>query len=374
MEVPISTKSVYIQNLILMAFQADKPYNDLPLLPPSREMWETLTVYKILAEARAAMAELKGRMPIIPNPLMLINTLVLQEAKESSSIENIFTSSDKLYKAFASSTRVPDAQTKEVLRYRTALYDAWQKQQKKGLDLSLLVNIYKKIKDKEDGIRDTSVYIGNHFQVVYTPPCCHDVLIKKLDDWLNFAKKEDDIDPLIKMAILHYQFEAIHPFTDGNGRTGRVFNVLYLSQVGILDQPVLYLSQYINAFKSDYYRLLRRVTENGEWEAWLVYMLTAIKATAIETMKLINQIHELLQATIEKVKTEAEDIYSRELVDMLFVQPYCKISFLVDAGIASRNTASKYLNRLVQLDILELEKVGNESLYLNKKLYELLSK
>jgi Fic family protein len=357
-----------------MAFQSDQPYNDLPSLPPSAEAWETLAVYKILAEARAAMAELKGRMPIIPNPLMLINTLVLQEAKESSSIENIFTSSDKLYKAFASTTTEPDPQTKEVLRYRTALYDAWLQQQQSGIDLELLENIYRKIKDKEDGVRDNPVYIGNRFQVVYTPPCCFDVLSEKLDDWLNFVHTDDGIDPLIKMAILHYQFEAIHPFTDGNGRTGRVLNVLYLTQVGIIDRPVLYLSQYINAFKSDYYRLLRGVTENGEWKAWLMYMLTAVKATAIETLNLINQIQELLQETIEKVRTDAADIYSRELVDMLFVQPYCKISFLVDGGIASRNTASKYLNRLVELDILALEKIGNESLYLNKKLYELLSK
>lgn len=355
-----------------MAFRPDQPYNDLPLLPPAKKAWETLGVYKTLAEARAAMAELKGRMPIIPNPLMLINTLVLQEAKESSSIENIFTSSDKLYKAFASTTTEPDLQTKEVLRYRTALYDAWQKQQESGIDLPLLENIYRKIKDKEDGVKDTPVYIGNRFQVVYTPPCCHDVLIEKLSDWLNFAQSDNGIDPLIKMAMLHYQFEAIHPFTDGNGRTGRVLNVLYLTQVGIIDQPVLYLSQYINAFKSDYYSLLRGVTENGEWEAWLVYMLTAVKATAKETLNLINQIYELLQETIEKVRTDAADIYSRELVDMLFVQPYCKISFLVGGGIASRNTASKYLNRLVELDILELEKIGNESLYLNKKLYALL--
>lgn len=355
-----------------MAFRPDQPYNDLPLLPPAKKAWETLGVYKTLAEARAAMAELKGRMPIIPNPLMLINTLVLQEAKESSSIENIFTSSDKLYKAFASTTTEPDLQTKEVLRYRTALYDAWQKQQESGIDLPLLENIYRKIKDKEDGVRDTPVYIGNRFQVVCTPPCCHDVLIEKLSDWLNFAQSDNGIDPLIKMAMLHYQFEAIHPFTDGNGRTGRVLNVLYLTQVGIIDQPVLYLSQYINAFKSDYYSLLRGVTENGEWEAWLVYMLTAVKATAKETLNLINQIYELLQETIEKVRTDAADIYSRELVDMLFVQPYCKISFLVGGGIASRNTASKYLNRLVELDILELEKIGNESLYLNKKLYALL--
>ncbi|MAT52991.1 MAG: cell filamentation protein Fic [Saprospirales bacterium] len=356
-----------------MAFQPDIPYNDLPLLPPDKANWETLAVYKNLAEARAAMAELKGRMPIIPNPLMLINTLVLQEAKESSSIENIFTSSDKLYKAFASSTMDADPQTKEVLRYRVALYEGWQQQQNNGIDLSLIENVYRKIKDKNDGIRDSEVYLGNRYKVVYTPPCCYEILNEKLKNWVEFAKANDDIDPLIKMAILHYQFEAIHPFTDGNGRTGRVLNVLYLTQAGLIDKPVLYLSKFINAFKADYYRLLLGVTESSDWEAWVIYMLKAVKATAEETLKKLNQIFELLHNTIEKVRTEAGDIYSRELVDMLFVQPYCKISFLVNGGIASRNTASKYLNRLVDLGILELEKVGNESLYLNRQLYDLLS-
>jgi Fic family protein len=356
-----------------MTFSQTLPYNELPLLPPAKDKWETMEIYKLLADARAAMAELKGRMPIIPNPLMLINTLVLQEARESSSIENIFTSSDKMYKAFASSQTNPDSHTKEVLRYRTALYEGWQYQQKKGLDIDLLENIYRQIKDKTDSIRDKQVYIGNQFHLTYTPPCCRDLLIEKLKNWLKFALSEDSIDPLIKLAMLHYQFEAIHPFEDGNGRTGRVMNVLYLTQIGLLDQPVLYLSQYINTYKSDYYRLLKEVTENGNWEAWIIYILTAVKKTAKETLKKINAIHDLLHETIQKVKQEAPDIYSRELVDTLFMQPYCKIAFLVDGGIASRNTASKYLNRLFELDILEKENIANETLYLNKKLYDLLS-
>lgn len=356
-----------------MRFSNTLPYNELPLLPPSKNSWETMDVYKLLAEARAAMAELKGRMPIIPNPLMLINTLILQEARESSSIENIFTSSDKMYKAFASSQTTPDPHTKEVLRYRTALYEGWQYQQKHGLDIDLLENIYRKIKDKTDGVRDKQVYIGNQYHITYTPPCCRDLLIEKLKNWLEFALKKDNIDPLIKMTLLHYQFEAIHPFEDGNGRTGRVMNVLYLTQTGLLDQPVLYLSQYINTYKSDYYRLLKDVTENGNWSDWIIYMLTAVTKTAKETLKKINEIYDLLHKTIQKVKDEAPDIYSRELVDTLFMQPYCKISFLVDNGIASRNTASKYLNRLVELNILTSEKIANETLYLNKKLYELLS-
>lgn len=356
-----------------MSFSSTLPYNELPLLPPAKNQWETMEVYKLLADARAAMAELKGRMPIIPNPLMLINTLVLQEAKESSSIENIFTSSDKMYKAFASSQTIPDPHTKEVLSYRTALYEGWQYQQKHGLDINLLENIYRKIKDKTDGIRDKQVYIGNKFHITYTPPCCRDLLIEKLKNWLKFALNKDAIDPLIKMIILHYQFEAIHPFQDGNGRTGRVMNVLYLTQTGLLDQPVLYLSQYINTYKSEYYRLLKGVTENGNWADWITYMLTAVTKTAKETLKKINKIYDLLHETIQKVKDEAPEIYSRELVDTLFMQPYCKIAFLVDSGIASRNTASKYLNRLVELNILQSDKIANETLYLNKKLYDLLS-
>ncbi len=356
-----------------MAYSPVKPYNALPLLPPNLEQWETFTVYRILAEARAAIAELKGRMPIIPNPLMLINTLVLQEAKDSSSIENIFTTSDKLYRAFASTATQADPQTKEVLRYRTALYEAWQQLQHDDFSLELLENICRKIKNTQDGIRDTEVFIGNRFKVVYTPPCCRDVLVRKLNNLLEYIQDENQTDPLVKMAILHYQFEAIHPFIDGNGRAGRVLNVLYLTKVGVLEQPVLYLSQYINAFKTDYYRLLQEVTVSGHWEAWIIYMLTAVKATAIETLRKINAIHDLLRDTVEKVRTDAPDVYSRELIDMLFIQPYCKISFLVEAGIASRNTASKYLNRLVELDLLEKEQLGSEFLYLNKKLYELLS-
>ena len=311
-------------------------------------------------------------MPVIPNPLMLINTLVLQEAKDSSSIENIFTTSDKLYKAFASSTIQPDPQTKEVLRYRTALYEAWKHLQHNDFSVDLFEKIYRTIKDTNDGIRDIEVFIGNRFKVVYTPPCCRSILLDKLNNLLKYIKDDNQTDPLVKMAIIHYQFEAIHPFTDGNGRTGRVLNVLYLTRIGILDQPVLYLSQYINAFKTDYYRLLQQVTVNGNLEAWIIYILTAVKETAIETLRKINAIHDLLTDTVEKVRTDAPEVYSRELIDMLFVQPYCKISFLVEAGIASRNTASKYLHRLVELGLLEKVHFGNESLYLNKKLYELL--
>lgn len=350
-----------------------KPYNRLPLLPPSQEVWEKIEVYKVLAEARAALAELKGRCPVIPNPLMLINTLVLQEAKDSSSIENIFTTSEKLYRAFASSTIAADPQTKEVLRYRQALLAAWDNLKKTDLSVSIMENIYHEIKEKDDGVRDNEVYIGNAFEIIYTPPCCKKVILEKLNNWIDFTREDHAIDPLIKMAILHYQFEAIHPFSDGNGRTGRVLNVLFLSKFGLLDSPILYLSKYINAYKDDYYRLLKGVTNFGNWTAWIIYMLTAVKETAIYTLKKVNNIYSLFQETLDTVQKEIPDVYSYELVSLLFEQPYCKIAFLVDKGIASRNTASKYLGALEKIGILKKEQSGSESLYINKKLYQLLT-
>ena len=359
-----------------MSYKKDTPYNDLPLLPPDSKKWESIEIYKSLSEARAALAELKGRCPVIPNPMMLINTLVMQEAKDSSSIENIFTTSDKLYRAFASAKPDPDTQTKEVIRYRQATLDAWSKLQKNDISLKLIVNIFKQIKEAKDaeGIRDEAVYIGNAMKTIYTPPCRKKVLTEKLENWVEYANKNDGLDPLIKMAILHYQFEAIHPFTDGNGRTGRVMNVLFISKKGLLDKPVLYLSKYINEYKNDYYRLLKEVTENGNWADWILYMLKGVKETSVHTLQKVNDIYDLYKSTVEKVKKEANDIYSYELIEMLFNQPYCKISFLVDAGIASRNTASKYLGRLVEIGVLSKEQSGSESLYLNKELFKILSK
>jgi Fic family protein len=356
-----------------MSYHPEQPFNDLPLLPPGKDSWESFALYNQLAEARAALAELKGRAPVIPNPKMLINTLVLQEAKDSSSIENIFTTSDNLYKAFSSNAVVPDAPTKEVLRYRQALWNGWQKSQKDGFSIDLIEEIYRTIKEETNGIRDKEVYIGNQFNVVYTPPCCKEVLTDKLQNWLDFALSSSDIDPIIKMALLHYQFEAIHPFSDGNGRTGRVLNVLFICLNDLLDQPILYLSKYINDNKGEYYRLLRAVTEKGNWADWILFNLKAITQTAIYTLDKVNAIHQLFIATIERVKTERPKIYSYELIELLFHQPYCKISMIVDSGIATRNTASKYLSELEKLGVLSTEKSGNEILYLNVELFKLLT-
>jgi len=354
-------------------FESNTPYNNLPPLPPLNSKWESLDIYKQLSKTTSALAELRGRLAVISNPKILINTLVLQEAKESSSIENIFTTSDKLFKAF-SSTGEPDSQTKEVLLYRQALWSAWQSLKSSGLSVDLMESIYRTIKNADDGIRENEVYIGNQWEVIYTPPNQKAVILNKLENWIAFANENDEIDPLIKMALLHYQFEAIHPFIDGNGRTGRILNVLYLSSQNLLEIPVLYLSKFINENKDDYYRCLLNVTKEENWTDWILFMLKSVQFTANRTLKKVNDIDTLFKKTTEIIKEKTPKIYSFELADLLFHQPYCKIGYVVKAEIASRNTAGKYLNELEKINILKKEKVGNEQLYQNIALYELLSK
>ncbi|MCK4640995.1 MAG: Fic family protein [Candidatus Marinimicrobia bacterium] len=353
-----------------MNFQLNKPYNDLPLLPPESEKFETVKVYKKLSEARASLAELKGRMPVIPKPEMLINTLVLQEARDSSIIENINTEADILFTAFTSNKQNFPAATKEVLRYRQALWQAFQSPKQWKLDW--IVKIFQTITLKQEAVRDAQVRIGNDFSTVYTPPQPGKILKEKLSNFIKFAQN-NSVDPLIAMVILHYQFESIHPFSDGNGRTGRILNVLYLTKKGLLDLPILYISKYILEYKSEYYRLLRDVTENGNWESWILFILEAVNQTSKFTLEKINAIYNYFNEVVKQVKDKAKDIYSYELIELIFSQPYSKIGLLVESKIASRNTASKYLNKLHEIGILEPKKIGNEILYLNKKLYEILS-
>ncbi|MCF6270227.1 MAG: Fic family protein [Melioribacteraceae bacterium] len=353
-------------------FNPQKPYNSLPLLFPDEKHWKTITIYEQVNKANKALAELKGRLSAIPNPQILINTLSLQEAKDSSSIENIFTTNDKLFKAFTSSSTT-DKQTTEVLRYGKSLVDAF-KVIKSGTKFSieLIENIYRNIKDETDGIRDFEVYIGNSFETIYTPPCCKDVLVDKLNNWLEYANNKDEIEPLIKLAVLHYQFETIHPFKDGNGRTGRVLNVLLLSSFNLLDEPILYLSKYINEFRREYYMLLQGVTENNEWHNWLIYMLKAVENTAIYTLNKVLGIIDIIEKTKDKIKNDLPEIYSFELIEILFNQVYSKYSFLEENKIASRNTVAKYFTKLVDAKILEKEKIGKELIFKNIALYELI--
>jgi len=353
----------------------EKPYNELPILPPKVEM-ETKLVMRKLAKARAALAEMKGFGQTIPNPAMLINTLTLREAKDSSEIENIVTTQDELYIAFATQQKSVNPEIKEVLNYREALWYGYQLIKKKGfLTIVDITELQIKILDNNAGIRaQTGTQLKNAItgEVVYTPPEGEHIkrLLKNLEEYMNVD--EDEIDPLIKMALIHYQFESIHPYYDGNGRTGRIINVLYLVMKGLLEIPILYLSSYIIREKKDYYRLLSEIRYKNNWEEWIIYILSGVEETARETTVLIKEIKQLLDKTLERVRLELPSIYSKDLVELIFEQPYCKVSSIVERGLYERRTAMKYLRELEKIGILKSIKNGKQHLFLNIKLYELL--
>jgi len=359
-----------------MTFKSDQPYNDLPLLPLETEL-ETAAVLKAAIGANRALAELKGKAESIPNQSILINSIILQEAKASSEIENVITTNDRMYEAFAAGDGNYDPQTKEVLRYREALWKGFNALADRPLSTNLFVDLVQTIKQNEAGIRDTPGTVianPNTNKIIYWPPEGEDRIRNLLANLETYIHDDTAIDPLVQMAVVHYQFEAIHPFDDGNGRTGRILNILFLVMKELLNLPIVYLSDYIIRHKGDYYRLLREVTEKQAWEPWILFMLDAVETTAQETMQRIEDIRTLLQETLEKARTELPArVYSKELVELLFEQPYCKIKFLVDRGIAKRQTAGDYLSELEKAGILKSKQVGRETLYLNTKLYALLS-
>jgi Fic family protein len=360
-----------------MSFKPEKPYNDLPLLPPKLEI-ETKAILKKAISAGRALAELKGLGETIPNQAILVNSIILQEAKASSEIENIITTHDALFRAFSANTSQIDPATKEVLRYREALWEGFNGLEDRPLlTTNLFIRIVQTIRANKAGIRNTpGTKVANAVtgEVVFTPPEGEAIIRDKLKNLEDYIHAEDEVDPLIKLALIHYQFEVIHPFTDGNGRTGRILNILYLTQKHLLDLPVLYLSKYIIEQKSDYYHLLRDVTEHQAWELWILYMLDAVEQTALYTRDKILAIRALLIKTLEFTKENLPSrAYSKDLIELLFHQPYTKARFLVDAGIAERKTATNYLKELEKIGVLQLQKVGKENLYLNKKLFEALS-
>ena len=363
-----------------MTFDPSRAYNDLPDLPPQQEL-ETRAILKLCMEARVALAELKELGQSIPNQAVLINTLPLLEAQASSEIENIVTTTDQLFRFPDENSNLIDASTKEALRYRTALQQGFQSLDRKPLNTNTAVEICTQIKGAQHDIRrvpGTTLANGQTGEVIYTPPEGEAIIREKLANWERFIHGEfqqgrEDIDPLIRMAVGHYQFEAIHPFTDGNGRTGRVVNILYLVDQGLLELPVLYLSRYIIQHKDDYYRLLLSVTKAGDWQPWLVFMLTAVKETAQWTAEKIRAAKELIEHTVDYVRETVPSIYSHELVEQIFIQPYCRIGNLVDAGIAHRETASKYLKQLSKIGVLEEIKVGREKLFVHPKFLRLLT-
>lgn len=360
-----------------MVFDRLQPYNDLPPLPPDVDAQTPKVLIKAVTAGRA-LAELKGLGEIIPNQAILVNTLVLQEAKASSEIENVITTNDALFKAFTAAAD-PDPATKEVLRYREALWTGYDSLKKNPrLTTDLFIAVVKTLTKNEDGVRNrpgTEVINSQNKQVIYTPPYDDLIINKKLKNLEDFINSNNSIDPLIKLPLIHYQFEAIHPFFDGNGRTGRIINILFLVKTELLNLPVLYLSKAIIDKKSEYYRLIREVTEKNAWEPWILFMLDAIEGTATFTRARIVAIRDLMQETMEKARAELPPkVYSKELIELLFRQPYTKGQFLVDVGIAKRQTAAVYLKELEKIGILESQKVGKEVIYLNLKLYDLLSR
>ncbi len=356
-------------------WQATEPYNDLPPLPPEQEV-ETKTVLKLCIEARAALAELKQAGELIPNQTILINIIPLLEAKDSSEIENIVTTTDKLFQHAQSHDDQADHATKEALRYRTALYQGVQSIQERPLNTRTAIEICQMIKGVDLDIRATTgTALKNSYtgSVIYTSPDGQETIRNLLSNLDQFLHYNEDIDPLIKMAIAHYQFEAIHPFVDGNGRTGRILNILYLMDQQLLTLPILYLSRFIIQNKAKYYELLLNVTTQENWQEWILFMLQAVKNSSEWTIAKIKAIQQLHEHSIEYIKNHAEKIYSRELVDVIFEQPYCRISNLVDKDIAKRQAASTYLKKLVELGVLEEIAVGKEKLFLHPKLLHLLT-
>jgi Fic family protein len=351
-----------------------KPYNDLPPLPPAVEL-ENKPVLKRCVTARAAIAELRLAGQLIPDQSVLIHMIPLLEAKDSSEIENIVTTNDALFREASLDDGGGDPATKEALRYRAALFQGMEAIKSRPLTTRLVVEICRTIKGVALDIRATpGTTLSNSFtgEVIYTPPEGADQIRTLLGNWERFVNEPSDLDPLVKMAVQHYQFEAIHPFIDGNGRTGRVLNVLALMQDGLLDLPTLYLSRHILRTKADYYRNLQGVTRHQAWEPWTLYMLEAIETSSRWTTGKINAIRQLIEATVAHVRAGAPKIYSRELVDVLFVKPYCRIGDLVDRDIAKRQAASTYLKTLAELGVVIEEKSGRDKVFVHRKYLDLL--
>lgn len=363
------------QNSTTSAWRPDAPYNKLPDLPPAVDL-ETKPILKQCIPARAALAELKQAAELIPNQSMLINTLPLLEAQASSEIENIVTTTDKLFQ-FQNIGERADPVTREALRYSTALLEGYRALKRHPLNTRTAEQVCTRIKGIQMQVRripGTALASGRDGAVIYTPPVGEDVLRTKLANWESFLHEAQDIDPLVRMAVGHYQFEAIHPFSDGNGRTGRVLNSLFLIEEGLLTLPILYLSLYIIANKADYYRLLLEVTREQAWEPWILYVLKGVEETATWTTQKIAAIRDLQATTIQHVKKAVPKIYSRELVDLIFELPYCRIQNVVENEIAERQAASRYLKQLAEIGVLKEVAVGREKLFIHPKLVQLLTR
>ena len=352
------------------------PYK-LASLPPKRKEVETIAILRQTNKAATALAELKGIAKTIPNQAMLINAIVLQEAKGSSEIENIITTQDDLYKAITVNKSFVSAETKEVVNYRSSLNYGFTLIKKQGfLRVNDIIGIQQKLIGNNAGLRSTpGTVLKNDLtgEIVYTPPQDKEEILNLLSNFIeHYNRTDEELSPLINLAILHYQFESIHPFYDGNGRTGRILNILFLIINHLIDIPILYLSSYIIENKSDYYKLLNQTTKTGKWEEWILFMLKAVELTSLQTIQKISQINDLLEKTIIEVKNKLPKLYKKELVELLFEQPYSKTEFVVEYLKVERKAASRYLKQLESIGILEAKKVGREILYINKKLINIL--
>lgn len=381
----------YVQNIEkneqMEMFQFDRltPYNNLPKLPPNKDIENNPKILKKMVTASRALASVDGNINRLPNPLMLVNTLALQEAKTSTEIENIFTTEDELYKAISNSydeSRVNPA-IKEVLKYREALWTGFQKlKDSRRIDDTLFKEIFNQIKETNSGYRPPQAQVvirrgESEFRsgdIIYTPPREKGLIESLMDNLIEYLNNDElfPVDPLLKMCIAHYQFEAIHPFQDGNGRTGRIMNLLYLVSKGLLNQPVLYMSKYIIVNKEDYYYKLSAVTQRNEWESWICFMLDATEKTALLTNRKIIDIVSQMDATLDYARKRIK-WYNKEVNEAIFSQPYIKPKVIGDLmGKTSRTTLTKYMGELVENKILRPMKDGVDMYYINDDLLRIL--
>jgi Fic family protein len=357
-------------------FDRKIPYNDLPLLPPKADI-ETKSILRKTISAGRALAQLNGTLLNLPNPTLFLDTIYLQEAKASSEVENIITTNDELYKSLVAGRKVENSATKEVLSYKEALWLGLKEMETKPfITTNLCIKIVQCIKQNNASIRNTpgTTLSNTQGETIYTPPSGETVIREKLANLEKFINGDDSIDPLIKMALMHYQFEAIHPFSDGNGRTGRILLLMYLKLSGLLDTPAIYLSDYIIKNKTTYYSTLRNVTEKNDWENYILYMLNMIEVTSKKGLQQLNEISIAMEITATEIKNKLPKIYSKDLVEILFRLPYTKRQNLIDENFGTPKTVGNYLIALEESGFLRSVKVGKEKLYLNQRLLSILEK
>ncbi len=347
----------------------------LCMLPPGKNL-ETVPVLRQLAKSNRALAELKGYADTIPNKNILLNAVMINEAKDSSEIENIITTHDELYKALSQSSGA-SLEAKEVVNYRSAIWEGYQLVlEKEILTVNMIVRIQSIVEGNQAGIRKlpgTVLINSKTNEVVYTPPSDEREirnLLSNLEEYIN--EVDDRVDPLIKLAVIHFQFESIHPFYDGNGRTGRIINIIYLILRDLLNSPILYLSRYINKNKSEYYRLLQEVRTQQNWEEWILFILKGIEETAKDTLELVKRINVEIESMRNEIKLKLPKIYSKELIDLLFYEFYTKTIYIEKGLSITRKTAVSYLSALEKAGFLVSEKIGKERIYKNKRLFDLV--